>query len=119
MSCAVGRFGGGGGDWDDEDGAGPVGPSGSNGTEDAAMATDEERTPVPEGDPAEQGGADGDAAGPSRARRQQPPVSCNKRLKREFRARKSLAGAHPHRLMFFEAQDFLADFWSCGQIALV
>ncbi|CAL8462990.1 g2524 [Coccomyxa elongata] len=92
-------FGCGGDEWDvDEAGVGPEGPSGGDGADDAAMAVDEgseeERTPVPEeeaGMPTEQGGAEGEAAGPSRARRQ-PPVSCNKRLKREFRARKSLAG---------------------------
>ncbi|BDA48012.1 probable centromere protein C at C-terminar half [Coccomyxa sp. Obi] len=93
-------FGGGGDDWDGEAGVGPECPSGGDGAEDAAMAIDEgsvERTPVPEDDPAAEAGAlteqgaEGAAAGPSRARRQ-PPVSCNKRLKREFRARKSLAG---------------------------
>ncbi len=96
------RFGGGGDDWDDDEaGVGPEGPSGGDGADDAAMAVDEgseeERTPVPEEEGRtlnEQGGAEGEAAGPSRARRQ-PPVSCNKRLKREFRARKSLAGAAP------------------------
>ena len=56
-----------------------------------------EHTPVPEelaegSAPAGPGG--NAAAGPSSAH-DRIPVSCNKRLKREFRARKSLAGAVP------------------------
>ena len=71
--------------------------SGAEGPEeDAEMeeASSDEHTPAPE-EEAEASEQAGDAAaGPSRVH-DRIPVSCNKRLKREFRARKSLAGAVP------------------------
>ncbi|EIE27333.1 hypothetical protein COCSUDRAFT_55347 [Coccomyxa subellipsoidea C-169] len=87
-------FGGGGADWDLGEPSEMDHMSGAEGPEeDAEMeeAGSDEHTPAPE-EEAEASEQAGDAAaGPSRVH-DRIPVSCNKRLKREFRARKSLAG---------------------------
>jgi hypothetical protein len=75
--------------------------------EDAEMeeAAGSEHTPVPE-EPAEASapaGPGGNAAADPSHTHGRIPVSCNKRLKREFRARKSLAGAVPMRCFSLQA----------------
>ncbi|KAK9907456.1 hypothetical protein WJX75_004030 [Coccomyxa subellipsoidea] len=88
-------FGGDGGDWGDEGGE-KMDHMDDGAEEDAEMeeAAGSEHTPVPE-EPAEASalaGPGGNAAADPSHTHGRIPVSCNKRLKREFRARKSLAG---------------------------